>query len=249
MELDFTLDGVSAKSKGVILQKPIELSPLVPSITTVKIAGRSGNVHIFNDAYESRTATATCYCLGDDVTTAMANVSEFLLGTFGERKLGITSGFHYKAVITSAAELQTRLNLLNPFTIVFDCSPFRFADTVQSVQTTQTTRRALRQTSQTPKNSSTLTNPTPFVAYPRISVNIRGAGTLVVNGETFEIRSPKQPVIATVDSDRLDVSGVSGGLNNLVNWTRFPMLSPGENTISWSGDIDVLSIEPNWRYL
>ena len=51
MDIDFMLDGVSAKSRGIILQKPIEISALSPSLTSVKIAGRSGNVHIFDDTY------------------------------------------------------------------------------------------------------------------------------------------------------------------------------------------------------
>jgi phage-related protein len=30
---------------------------------------------------------------------------------------------------------------------------------------------------------------------------------------------------------------------------EFPLLKPGNNLISWSGDVTSLVIQPNWRYL
>ena len=29
----------------------------------------------------------------------------------------------------------------------------------------------------------------------------------------------------------------------------FPLLVPGNNAISWSGDVTKIEIQPNWRYL
>lgn len=233
MDIDFMLDGISAKSRGIILQKPIEISALSPSLTSVKIAGRSGNIHIFDDTYESRTAVATCYCLGKDVSTVMSNVCEFLFGTFGERKLSTMDGYFYKAVITNAAELHARLNMINPFTITFDCYPFRYLESGQSPQTIE--------------NGGVITNPTSLVSYPTISIDVQGEGTLTVNYDVFKINGLGYSTTVVINSDKMNVSDTSGDLNTLVSWSKFPQLSPGDNAISWSGDINVLSIAPNWR--
>lgn len=233
MDIDFMLDGVSAKSRGIILQKPIEISALSPSLTSVKIAGRSGNVHIFDDTYKSRTAVATCYCLGDNVSTMMSSVCDFLFGTFGERKLSTMDGYFYKAVITNAAELHARLNTINPFTITFDCYPFRYLESGQSPQTIE--------------NGGTIANPTPLTSYPTFSIDVQGEGTLTVNYNTFKVYNPGYSTTIVVNSDKMNVSNASGNLNTLVSWSEFPQLSPGDNVISWSGDINVLSVVPNWR--
>ena len=38
------------------------------------------------------------------------------------------------------------------------------------------------------------------------------------------------------------------GLNSAMSG-EFPVLKPGQNAISWSGDVTKVEISPNWRYL
>lgn len=136
MQYDFYLDGVSAKSKGIILQGEIEFSPLVPRVQTYAIPGRNGDLHAYekdsngNIVYDNRTATATCYVLSENVDETLKTIKDWLFGVQGYRKLQLPEdGENYwEARVVSADERAIRKGMLNPFTVVFDCKPLRSDD-------------------------------------------------------------------------------------------------------------------------
>ena len=38
------------------------------------------------------------------------------------------------------------------------------------------------------------------------------------------------------------------GMNNAMSG-EFPLLKPGMNAISWTGEVTKVEVKPNWRYL
>lgn len=136
---DFFLDGVSARSKGIIMQKEPTISDVQPKYERVTIPGRNGVLHISENAYEPRTITIPCYAVkydstrdngyysgGDGVYTTMATINAYLF-TSAVRKLKIGyNNTYWKAIIINGAEIAARLKTLTPFDIEFECDPMRY---------------------------------------------------------------------------------------------------------------------------
>lgn len=95
-----------------------------------------------------------------------------------------------------------------------------------------------------------LMNPTAFVSKPLIKVYGTGTGELHAGGRTVRFTKPiDQHVILDcemLDAYRLDGSGAPENKNETIFAPEFPMLSPGTNQISWTGDISKVEIIPRW---
>lgn len=237
MEIDFTLDGVSAKSKGVILQKPIEFSEAQLNVTTVNVAGRDGDLHITDGTYKQRTANALCYALDDtDVSAKMQSIMAFLFGDMGMKKLSTDDVYYWRALVTSAGALTPRMRLLNVFNIAFSCEPFRYLK--------------VGDTTVTLESGGTIINPTMFPSKPLVYLTLSASGTLTVNSVVYSFNAPETTVTAILDCETMDLRGTEGtNLNSLFIGKDFPNFRAGENTVSWSGGVSVTSITPHWRTL
>lgn len=89
-----------------------------------------------------------------------------------------------------------------------------------------------------------LYNPTLFDALPMIKVkNPQNGCTVTVNGTTVTC-SRSHTGTVTIDCELMDVS--SGATNLNADWSKdFPKLSPGENSVAFSG-ADAVTIIPRW---
>ena len=145
-EIDFFLDGVSAKENGIIMQNEPTFSPVEANIETFEIPGRTGALHVYDNTYKDRTVTISCYCIGYDdnrdnedytgagVYSAIRTAESFLFPpTTGAsvtafRKLRFTpwlsSDHYYRAYLINGLDVQARLCTLTPFTLTFTIYPF-----------------------------------------------------------------------------------------------------------------------------
>lgn len=240
MELDFKLDGVSALSKGIVLQKSIEFDEAVRNGTTAVIAGRDGEVHMTDGTFKSRKGNALCYCADlNSVSEKMADVMAFLFGDeYGAakyRKLSTDDVYYWQAYVQSAGALSERMRRLNVFNISFICKPYRylFSGDEEII----------------PENGGIITNPTGFSSAPEIYVTISGAGTVTVNGTTYGIAAYDTAIDAIIDCESLDLRGLDGTNLNGLFGRNFPRFGIGENTVSWADNVAVTAIIPHWRTL
>lgn len=239
-ELDFWLDDISARCNGIILQNPVSFGKIAPRVTTVQVVGKSGDLHIDHDAFDNITGNAACYCLSENVAETMASVLAFLYsGTKGYRRLKVSDDMqHYReARIANAGEISTRLALLNPFTIEFDCKPFR--------------RLITGDDNIYLHSGDVVTNPTGFTAEPLIYFSAIDAGEIHI-GE-YSVSVTALPGYAVMDCEMWTVypenSPQTYGYNSCISTNRFPLLEPGDNTVTWSGGVTVQKIVPRWRTL
>lgn len=99
----------------------------------------------------------------------------------------------------------------------------------------------------------TITNPFTYdVAQPIIKIEATGDVTLTVNGIKHLIQNVDGSV--TVNSERYSAykelsSGLLVSQNDKYRQKRFPILTPGKNTISVSGNISKVTVKPRWRSL
>lgn len=235
----FYIDGVDAKSIGIVLQKPIEFSAPTPIVLKENVPGRNGDLVYETGAYENRTAKALCYCIDtDDVEMKIRAVNKFLFAKSGYRRLETSDDpYHFwLARISSGARLEQRLRRLAPFEISFDCKPQRFLKNGE-IETAFSFSEM--------EKGAYLYNQTGFNAKPLIKVSNSGAGTLKIGNYTVEIADSGHSPIS-LDCEAQNAYSAYTNLNMHIKSSEFPVLVPGENKISVDGGLGSVYITPRW---
>ena len=95
-------------------------------------------------------------------------------------------------------------------------------------------------------STSTVTNPGSVYSEPVITVYGSGDITLMVGTDIVELEGISGSI--TLDSQIHEAYSGTASMNSAMSG-EFPVLKPGQNAISWTGDVTKVEISPNWRYL
>ena len=232
LENDFYLDGISAKSLGICLQRALTLSAPVPVTESVQVPGRNGTVVISTGAYKNRSGLAECFALQKDVIGKINEINRFLFASVGYRRLEISGDDDHflMAKVKNGAQIAPRLQTLNPFEIAFDCKPQRFLKSGE--------------------NTLTFTMPGDFLniygfpAKPIVKAYGNGEGTVTIGDTTVRILDMEDHII--LDCDTMNAYKGSLNQNLYINAPEFPTLESGTNAVSFSGGITKIEITPRW---
>ena len=114
----------------------------------------------------------------------------------------------------------------------FRCFPFWYLDGVADITLTAST--------------SVITNPGSVYAEPVLTVYGSGDITLMVGTAIVELLGVDGSII--IDSV-LKEAFKGNVLQNEKMSGEFPILRPGVNAVSWTGNVSSVTITPNWRSL
>lgn len=81
---------------------------------------------------------------------------------------------------------------------------------------------------------------------PIITVTGSGEITLIVDMTIVELSDVNGEI--TIDSVLQEAYSGTTSMNSCMSGD-FPTLPPGNSTISWTGNVTFLKVDPNWRYL
>ena len=198
----------------------------------ITVPGRPGTLTTLegNDVYDDVILTAECYVRDASLGPAIA---AWLKGR-GNVRVANRQGGHYKARISNQVSLG-KVIVGRPdctFNVNFRCFPFWYKDNVSDITLTQST--------------STVNNPGSVYAEPIITVNGSGDITLMVNTTLIQLASVSGSIVINTE---LQEAYKGTALQNDHMTGDFPVLTPGQNAISWSGSVTSVVIRPNWRYL
>lgn len=231
----FYLDGIDAASVGIVLQKPLEFEAAKPIVETIVIPGRNGVLVNETGAFNNRKGQGSCYALHEAVNDTIIDISNFLLGIGGYRRLVASDDteHYWMARVVNGARIEQRMRTLNPFDIEFDCKPQRYLKSGETAVTFN--------------GSGTLGNPYGFPALPTIKVYGNGAGTVSVGGVTVIIKKMTDTLI--LDCENMNAYNDDGNQNLNINAPVFPVLKVGENGIAFTGGVTKIEITPRWWVL
>lgn len=196
----------------------------------ITVPGRYGTLSISDGTFENIKITYNMYGKG--------NIRQNLAGL--RDALGATSGY-MRLADSVDPDIFMRARYSEPFTvktsdrknaaldIEFDCDPRRFLKNGERVRTVT--------------SGMTLKNSTNNTARPLIRVY--GTGTLTINSISVQITTANE--YTDIDSEIEEAYKGSTNCNNNIVLTNglYPVLSPGNNTISFTGFSQV-TIKPNW---
>lgn len=200
--------------------------------TITHIPGRNGDIIQDNGCYKNveRTYEVSFDAPNEDFATYANAVSAWLHSTTGYARLedSYEPNYYRMATYQESNIFENLYNQAGTATIVFECKPQRFLKTGDNTITI--------------RNSLTIMNPTGFEAYPLFKVT-GTSGVLTVNGNSITFSSIDDFVM--LDCELQDAYKETTNKNSTVSGT-FPVLKPGSNTISWTGDISSVTMKPRW---
>lgn len=197
-------------------------------VDTVSVDGRNGALTIDRGYYENVTVKYPCYIVRD-FERNMADFSAFLLSQVGYKRLEDTlhPDEYRMAMVSKELDIDVKGKAkAGVFDLTFSCKPQRYLKSGE--ETLSFT------------NSATILNETRYPSRPLI--RLYGTGTLTVNGNTLSVDALYPKSYIDIDCDLMDAYWQTTNYNNYISGT-FPELVPGENTISYSGNFDII---PRW---
>jgi len=231
----FWLDGKCSADYGVYLQEPIKFTSPEPNVTTQHVPGKNGDVKFWDGSYTNCTGTARCFVLQKDhAGEALVKAAEFFNGNVDYLRLETEyePDIYRMVFVANSPDNDIRLGHAAPFTVVLDCKPQRYLKTGERAITITT-------------SGTTIRNPTKFDAKPLITVYGSGASILTVAGAAMGFEADFNSY-ATLDCELETAYKSALNLNSIVTALDYPVLSPGNNVVGWSGGITSVSIIPRW---
>ena len=228
----FIWNGVDCRTKGIhVSELPPITIPLERSKQT-NVPGRPGSLtQLEGDAvYDDMILTATCFIADPAQIPAIA---AWLKGkgtvTFANR----TGGYYQARIVNQIPfEKVLRGNPHCTFVVNFRCFPFWYQENVADITVTT--------------SGTMITNPGSVYTEPIITVYGSGDITLIVGTTIVELENISGSIV--VDCVLKEAYQGTTLMNDHMTGV-FPVLKPGTNAISWTGDVSRVVIRPNWRYL
>ena len=228
----FYFNGFYSYEMGLIVEEKSIYNGPQPDFELISVPGRDGDVIIDNGRYNNVDVSYTCYC--KDLSANMKSIKQWLCrpGYFKLTDSYDPLYFRY-AAFASKLKVDELLRNVGKAELVFNCKPFRYS--------------VAGQTKQTLTASGTVTNPESFPSLPYIKITGSGAVTLTIGAKAYSFTSV--PTYLEIDSELMSCYKGSTLYNNRIGFTEFPVLQPGNNSVSWTGSVTKVEIIPNWRTL
>lgn len=137
----------------------------------------------------------------------------------------------FKARVNNQIEFSHIIRHLKRFIVEFEVQPFGYEISPQTIVKTA---------------PFSLFNIGTFESEPIITVYGQGNITLTVNNSNVILKGINEKI--TLNTELLNAYNGALSLNNKM-LGDFPVLSLGNNNISWTGNVTKLEITPNWRWL
>lgn len=236
----FIFNGISSATMGLRIQSKTIYSAPKYDTTSLTIPGRDGELHQPSGRFPNASVSYTCFVparsiseLGEKLTAIKAWLYT-QPGRYHILSDTYDTQFFRKAVFNNKLDIGEECNRIGVFTLNFSCYPFRYSN--------------LGQVKQLHTSTFTLINPYPFNAKPYIKVSGKGSGNLTIqsaeSNKTWRFSSLNGYTEA--DSEQMNFYHGEQSKNDTVVGDGFPILYPGENVLSFDGDIESVEIVPRW---
>ena len=195
--------------------------------------GRDGDVILDHNRFKNVEVSYTVSFIGTKEKAAALRQWLCARAVYGYLFDSYQPEYFRYAAFASKLKIDEMLRNVGKAELVFNCKPFRYS--------------LSRHTRTTLTASGTITNPESFPALPYIKITGSGAVTLTIGAKAYSFTSV--PTYLKIDSELMSCYKGSTLYNNRIGFTEFPVLQPGNNSISWTGSVTKVEIIPNWRTL
>lgn len=226
-----TFNGVNSLVNGLYVSGSRTFNSAEKDYTKVSVPGRSGDLLIFNNRYKNVEVVYDAIVI-DDYANRTEDIRAWLLSANGYCRLEDT--YHPNefrmASFSGPIDFDTVMLEAGATELTFDCKPQRWLKIGEVPIIIEATEQ-------------TITNPTLFQAKPLIRVY--GAGVIGIGNSSITVLTAGANYI-DIDCDTQNCYEGTNNKNYQVEISKWPILQPGPNTISFEGGITKVQIIPRW---
>ena len=225
----FIYNGIDSRMMGVIVTAMPSTVRAAQRVESVKVPGRSGSLHETDGSYDNYTKTMECAIKNrqkiDDIAAWLTGSGEIIFSSEPDKV--------YRVTISNTISIAQMMRTFQKFQVSFDTYPFKYSV------------NRFDEALELEKPAVILGKGTVY-SQPVITVYGSGAVTLTINGADYPLDNVDGYV--TINSEIEECYKDAINMNNIFSADEFPRLEPGENAISWTGSVEKIEIQPNWRW-
>lgn len=229
----------SSTDFGIFIEKRPNINSPKRRISYIEVPGRDSSLRYDEGTYEDVTIAVDCTIKGDNLMERLDSIKTWLYSA-GESDLvfSFQPDKKYRAQVVNSIDFKQVFKICSRFVIIFSCRPFKYwvNNTVITINTGAGT---------------TIVNQGSVASRPVIKVYCSGSGKFKINNAEVVLSNISVPFL-TLDSELEEAYYLENGeMKNANNFMsgEFPVLSAGNNTVTFSGGVTKLEITPNWRWL
>ena len=228
----FSWNGKKCTEYGIhVLEQPPITIP-AERATFTNVPGRPGSLTMLegDDVYDDMILTAQCMISDPgDIHT----IASYLKGSGKVAFANRPGGFYFARIVNQIPfEKILRGNPHLSFAVNFRCKPFWYKENAPEITLTT--------------SGTFITNPGSVFSEPVITVYGSGEITIMVGMTIVELDGITDSI--TLDTPLMEAYKDMTSMNGCMSGD-FPTLLPGQNAISWTGNVTKIVVQPNWRYL
>lgn len=236
------LDGVSSSVYGTLLQSRPDIPTPKRRVEFITSFGRDGSDPYDEEVYANTEVELNLFIHGTSEYNASENRDRvfnwFDSGKYMEfvQQYDPTKIYHVMMINPLTFTTRWFMEEHQMATVGLTIKPYKYYRDISPIILT---------------TSGSVTNPYSKQSKPLIRIAGNGDITLTINGLPFILKGVAGHIY--IDSENYfayrDDSGIYLNENRKVYTREYPVLKPGVNTISWSGSVTQVRIEPRWRSL
>lgn len=204
-------------------------------VSYTSVPGRSGDLITDNGRYKNISVPYKCNLLNNtafEFVELAHKIKGWLLAEQGYFPLWDSYDGKYFRLgsYSDEVDIEQELRDLGSLSLSFNCKPFKYSFEGQKpVVFTE---------------AGSLYNAEYYPSAPYIKIVGSGDITLTVNNDSFTFSDIDEYI--EIDSDIMNAYKGAQPQNNKMTGAGFPTLLPGNNVISWVGNVEQLEIVPRW---
>jgi predicted phage tail component-like protein len=214
----------------------IEHNPVIPvpkkNINTIPIEGRNGSLTEDLGTYEDIEIPVLFALADENIKPKCRQIKNWLVGKMLNNKLIFDDDldtFYKVKYVKIPNDIERVLDQIGKFTAIFVCEPFSFSS-VDVLEFSQPT---------------SLYND-GYDSEPYFKIYGTGDVTLTINSKNIILKGLNEYIELNSEIEKC-YKGTQPLDDKMIG--EFPILTSGENQISWVGNITKVDIKPNWRWL
>lgn len=228
-----TFNGRSTHEFGIFISGESTYSAPERNVLSQEVAGRNGSLLFDKGNFKNISVKYPSYIV-EDLPSRIRDFLNFAGSQIGYQRLEDTyHPYEYRMArfkTNPSIDTSGYMNRSGKFTLEFDCKPQRFLKSGENAVEFST--------------DGIILNRTEFPSKPFIKVYGTGSGSVGIGSETITITTLDGYM--DIDCEIMDAYKGAVNCNKDVSFTDDIVLNPGENNISFDGDITSIEITPRW---
>lgn len=230
---DIIIDNISAMQHDLFIINRVDIPTPEKDIQTINVLGRHGSL-TKDYGFRDRTITVDFnFKIRDSESNMAKKIRKITSWLLNAKRITFTDDreVYYKVKSVSIGNIIRELRVLGSFSIVFTIEPFSYLANSFPIKLTTGTK---------------LTNLGTYESEPYIKITGSGNVTLNINNKELQLKAIDGHI--EIDSEAKETHKSYESMNHK-KVGDYPIFQVGQNSISWTGTVTSVEIEPRWRCL